>query len=43
MGVWEALGLLNELREYEAALLGPGTGLDPDMPLMDHALQCAEL
>lgn len=43
MDVWEALSLLNELREYEAALTsGPGD-LDPDMGLMEHALQTAEL
>lgn len=39
MGVWEALHMLNELREYEAALMGPGSGLDPDMPLLEHAFQ----
>lgn len=83
MGVWDALTLLNELREYEAALFasispaasfGPGelaslpqtassvvgsvqheallaglrhqlaTGpLSPEMPLLEHALQSAEL
>jgi len=43
MGVWEALAALNELREYEAALFGPGSGLDPDLPLLEHAYQCAEL
>ncbi|KAL4435901.1 hypothetical protein ABPG77_000663 [Micractinium sp. CCAP 211/92] len=51
MGVWEALELLNTLREYEAALLGPGDDAllgaapelpAPDMPLLEHALQCAE-
>lgn len=52
MGVWEALELLNTLREYETALLGGGdaelasTSADmaptPDMPLLEHALQCAE-
>ncbi|KAL4458795.1 hypothetical protein ABPG75_013660 [Micractinium tetrahymenae] len=52
MGVWEALELLNTLREYESALLGPGDdGVllgaapeppAPDMPLLEHALQCAE-
>jgi hypothetical protein len=49
MGLWEALQLLGELREYEAALLAEGgqTGaagpLDPDMPLLEHAFQAAEL
>lgn len=51
MGVWEALELLNTLREYETALLGPGDDAllgaapeppAPDMPLLEHALQCAE-
>ena len=42
MDIWTALDLLNELREYEAALLGDET-LDPDMPLVDHAFQCAAL
>jgi len=42
MGLWEALDMLNELREYEAALLGDET-CDPDMSLLDHALQTAEL
>jgi inositol oxygenase len=41
MDVWEGLALLNSLREYEAALVG-ADGLDPDMPLMEHALQTAE-
>lgn len=47
--MWEALELLNTLREYETALLGdyhasadPSTHADPDMPLLEHALQCAE-
>ena len=46
MDVWEALSSLNELREYEAALMaGASTSarLDPDLPLRDHALQTAEL
>lgn len=42
MDVWEALEMLNNLREYEAALLGD-EGCDPEMPLMEHALQTAEL
>ena len=43
MGVWEALELLNTLREYECALLGEGeAATTPDMPLLEHALQCAE-
>jgi hypothetical protein len=41
MGVWEALELLNTLREYESALLGE-QDVTPDMPLLEHALQCAE-
>jgi len=41
MGVWDALEMLNSLREYESALLGAEVG-DPDMPLMEHALQTAE-
>lgn len=44
MDVWEALDTLNELREYETALMAaPASSLDPDMPLRDHALQTAEL
>lgn len=39
MGIWDALSLLNELREYEAALYGTSAGLDPDMSLMEHAFQ----
>jgi hypothetical protein len=38
LGVWEALELLNGLREYEAALLG-APDATPDMPLLEHALQ----
>jgi len=41
MDVWEALDLLNTLREYESALLGTGV-CDPDMSLLDHAFQTAE-
>lgn len=41
MGVWDALELLNELREYEAAMVGDET-LTPDMALKEHALQTAE-
>lgn len=42
MGVWEALDRCNQLREYEAALLGDEL-VDSDMSLMEHALQTAEL
>lgn len=42
LGVWEALERLNSLREYEAALLSDDEGLDPDMPLLEHAMQTAE-
>lgn len=42
MDIWEALDLLNELREYEAALRGDDN-VDPEMPLLDHAFQCAAL
>jgi inositol oxygenase len=42
MDVWEALDLLNTLREYESALLGNTSLCDPDMPLLDHAFQTAE-
>lgn len=54
MSVWDALERVNQLREYEAALLkgtpengGAAAGeggiqLDPDMPMMEHALQTAE-
>lgn len=41
MGVWEALNLVNSLREYESALLG-SESCDADMPLLEHALQTAE-
>lgn len=41
MGVWEALDLVNSLREYESALLGSDS-CDADMPLLEHALQTAE-
>ncbi|KAF5842447.1 hypothetical protein DUNSADRAFT_7056 [Dunaliella salina] len=44
MSIWEALSQFSGLREYEAALFDPaGALLDPDMPLMQHALQSAEL
>lgn len=46
MGLWEALQQLGELREYEAALLadaGQAGQLDPDMPLLEHAFQTAEI
>ncbi len=40
MSIWEALSHFSGLREYEAALFDPaGAVLDPDMPLMQHALQ----
>lgn len=42
MDVWEALDTLNSLREYEAALLGDES-CDPDMSLLEHAMQSAEL
>ena len=42
MDVWGALEMLNELREYEAALIGD-ENLDPSMSLTDHAFQCAAL
>ncbi len=41
MTVWEALGKLGELREYESALLGP-PDTDPSMSLVEHCLQTAE-
>ncbi|GAX82146.1 hypothetical protein CEUSTIGMA_g9574.t1 [Chlamydomonas eustigma] len=43
MDMWEALDVLNELREYEAALLAGQMKLDPEMPLREHAIQTAEL
>ncbi len=46
LSIWEALELTNELSECEAALVTPGPGeepLDPDMPMMEHAFQVAEL
>jgi hypothetical protein len=46
MGLWDALQRMGELREYEAALLadaGQGGHLDPDMPLLEHAFQTAEI
>ncbi len=44
MDVWQALDMLNELREYEAALMSAsGSEVDPEMPLRAHALQTAEL
>ena len=42
MDVWTALEMLNGLREYEAVLSGD-ENLDPDLPLLDHALQTAAL
>lgn len=42
MDVWSALDLLNELREYEAVLIGD-ENMDPSMSLADHAFQCAAL
>ena len=41
MSVWEALGMLGTLREYETALLQE-EGTDADMPLVAHAMQTAE-
>lgn len=41
MSVWEALGKLGEMKEYETALLGH-PDMDPGMPLVDHCLQTAE-
>ncbi len=43
MDMWQALECLNELREYEAALMAGRMQVDPDMPLREHALQTAEL
>ncbi len=37
--MWEALDLMGELREYEAGLAPAAEGLDPGMPLRQHALQ----
>jgi inositol oxygenase len=42
MNIWEALELLGDLREYEAALLGDDD-VHPEMPLVDHAFQCAAI
>jgi inositol oxygenase len=42
MDVWTALESLSSLREYEAALVGDEHA-DPDMPLVDHAFQCAAI
>lgn len=40
MSIWDALSQFSGMREYEAALFDPGSSLlDPDMPLMQHALQ----
>ncbi len=41
MDVWEALGALDSLREYETALLGDDD-CDPSLGLKEHALQTAE-
>ncbi len=41
LDVWEALGTLDTLREYETALLGDDD-CDPTLSLLDHALQTAE-
>lgn len=41
MSVWEALGMLGTLREYETALLQE-EGTDADLPLVVHAMQTAE-
>jgi inositol oxygenase len=40
--IWSALENLQDLREYEAALSG-NDECDPDMPLLEHAFQCAEI
>jgi inositol oxygenase len=42
LGVWEALALLDELREFEAALVGAGTPPEPALSLRAHAEQSAE-
>lgn len=42
LSVWEALALLGDLREYEAALWAPvlpPDEVDPDLPLREHAFQ----
>lgn len=41
LDVWEALGKLDTLREYETALLGDDD-CDPSIGLVEHALQTAE-
>ncbi|BDA44886.1 probable inositol oxygenase 1 at C-terminar half [Coccomyxa sp. Obi] len=41
MGIWEALELLGNLREYETALMEE-EGTDADMPLTEHAMMTAE-
>ncbi|CAL5229986.1 g13419 [Coccomyxa viridis] len=41
MSVWEGLGMLGTLREYETALLQE-ENTDADMPLVQHAMQTAE-
>ena len=41
MGIWEALELLGNLREYETALMEE-EGTDADMPLPEHAAMTAE-
>lgn len=41
LDVWEALGALDSLREYETALLGDDD-CDPSLGLKEHALQTAE-
>ncbi|KXZ45324.1 hypothetical protein GPECTOR_56g421 [Gonium pectorale] len=45
MGVWEALSLLDELREYEAVLMADGVDAQDvsELSLRDHAFQTAEL
>lgn len=43
LSVWEALGLLGELPEYETALLADGVPPPEQMGLVEHAFQTAEL
>ena len=43
MGIWQALSMLNELREYEAPLINPDDDPSVGLPLRDHAFQTAEL
>lgn len=43
MGIWQALSMLNELREYEAPLMNPDDESVAGLGLREHALQTAEL